>query len=232
MYIIFTIGRTGSSLLVHILNKFKDVTFSGEIFSGDLFSRINREDKRIPLGVFKVFTNKKYIINGRLSNSPIYLPKRTNYSKYLKRPHTFLNEFNKLETVKERLEFIMPLNKVVGCKILTKGRGVKDFLKLKNMKCFKIILLIREDVKACIKSMKRARFIKPDGDIPDICYENKEYKKIYDENKDRVYLLSYEDIVNRSDRFKGLFDFMNIKYNDRLVIDGSSIVCSYASSLI
>lgn len=232
MYIIFTIGRTGSSLLVHILNKFQGVTFSGEIYTLDLLARINREDKRIPIEAFKVFGNKNILLNGRYSNSSVYFPNRTNYAIHLKRKELFIKKFHKIENVNKRLKFIMPIDKISGCKILTKSEGIKNFLNMEKLKDIKIILLVRDDIKAQLKSMKRAGFIKANGKEPDINYENKEYRKIYKENKGRVYYLSYEDMVNRTDRFKRLFKFMNIDYDEKKVISGSSIVCSYASSLI
>lgn len=232
MYIIFTIGRTGSSLLVHILNKFKDVTFAGEIYTLDLFARINRGDKRIPIDAFNVFNNKNIILNGRYSNSSVYFPQRTNYAINMKRKEKFLEKFHKIDNVEKRLKFIMPIDKISGCKILTKSEGIKNFLKMDNLKDIKLILLVREDIKAQLKSMRRARFIKSNGREPNIEYENNEYKKIYNDNKSRIYYLTYEDIVNRRNRFKGLFKFMKLDYDEKKVISGLSIVCSYASSLI
>lgn len=232
MFIIFTIGRTGSSLLVNILNQYKEVTVAGEIYKLDLFSCLNRGDKDISINKFQIFNDNNNKIKGRLPSSSIYFPKNTNYHKYYNKPEKFKEEFDKLKTNKERLEYIMPQNKIVGCKILANSKNLKWFLGFENIiKHFKIILLVREDIKDLEDSMKRAGFITSKSKKIDLQKENDEYKKIYEENRERMYYLTYDDIINISERYVGLYNFIGMEHNKNNTIVGLNTICSYASSL-
>lgn len=234
MFIIFTIGRTGSSLLVNILNKFKDVTFSGEIYNIQLLMKMNRgeelnmEDfsqifKKIERTDKSTHTDIKKI--GGKSCSPLYFPKDTNLYKYHNHPGKFIKNLKEKNTILEKLKYIMPLNKVIGCKILASYKVVDDFLNCNISKHFKIILLIREDIDKLQDSMKRASFKNINLEM-----ENREYKRI-DMGDEGIYLLSYEDILKRNENFRGLFKFINVGYSNKLVSDGFKEICSYASSL-
>ena len=224
MFIIFTIGRTGSSMLINILNNFEGVTFSGEIYNLQLLRKLN-VDGKIGLNDFHIFT--KYLIRTSESRKdPIYMPKNTNYRKYFKSPKKFMDEFNEQETRLDRLKYIMPIDKVVGFKMLVRSDVIEDFLKYKNLlKHFKIILLIRNNIPALRNSMKRAGF--SGYKTINLEEENRNYKRISKEN-DNIYLLSYEDILNRNQQFKDLFNFIGVEYNDKRVGERFGEVCSYA----
>lgn len=230
-YIIFTIGRTGSSLLVNVLNQFDGVTFSGEIYNLGLFDKMN-QGKDITLGLFGIFSNKGNLIKGRLKNSPIYMPPSTNYRKYFRKPGKFSKEYHELKTLEEKMEFIMPKDKkIVGCKMLANAKNFRWFLTFKKIvPMFKVIILIREDTEALRDSMRRAGW--GGWKRIDLEKENREYNEIYEENKGRMYLVSYEDMKMRNKRWKGLFKYLGIKYDGEKVNRGFRMVCSYASSII
>ena len=50
------------------------------------------------------------------------------------------NMLDKMNTSKERLEFMLPDNKVRGCKLLTKGSFILDMLESYELKDMKFIL--------------------------------------------------------------------------------------------
>lgn len=227
MFIIFTIGRTGSSMLINILNNFEDVTFSGEIYNIKLLKKMN-SDEEFGINDFEVFTDKAILMTGKTSKNPLFFPRNTNYYKNFYNPKKFLTGFMENKTRLEKLKYLMPLNKIVGCKILANSKVIKDFLKhYKNITThFKIILLIRNNTDALRNSMKRAGF--NSYKYVNLEEENLEYKKINEENEG-IYLLSYEDILNRNKKFKDLFNFIGVKYDDRRVSQKFSEVCSYAS---
>lgn len=226
MFIIITIGRTGSCLLVNILNKFKDVTCTGEIYNIQYLEKLNRNDL-ITINDLRILNDKNNINRGRRESQPNFIPKNTNYHKYFQKSFDFMKEYNKRKTILEQLEYIMPDSKISGCKMLGNSSALKLFLSLTNIrKHFKIILLIREDTEKLRASMKRASF--PSWNTVNLEKENSEYKKIYQENKD-IYLISYEDILKRNNNLKGLFKFINVVYSDNLVIKGLKTICSYAN---
>lgn len=227
MFIIFTIGRTGSTLLINILNKFEGVTFSGEIYNIELLRKMNNINNIMRIEDFTILQNNSNLMRGTKSNHVNYFPRNTNYYKYFHKVDQFLCNYNRQTTIKDRLKFIMPLDKISGCKILTNSKVVKDFfLNYKISKEFKVILLIRENVDRLRDSMKRAGF----GSYRRVNLEkeNLEYKKLSD--KENTYLLTYEDILKQNSRFNGLFDFIGIKNDRSKVIKGMNEICSYASS--
>lgn len=227
MFIIFTIGRTGSSMLINILNNFENVTFSGEIYNIQLLRKLNNLNNKMNLIDFRVFESKELKRKGLSSKNPLYFPRNTNYHKYFHSPNKFLKEFGEQKTIFDRIKYVMPQDKIVGCKLLAKSSTVEDFLKYKNvMKHFKIILLVRNNIDALRNSMKRAgfcsyKYVKLDE-------ENMNYKRINEEN-DNTYLLSYEDILNKNENFKNLFKFIGVPYNQTHVDKRFGEVCSYAS---
>lgn len=140
-----------------------------------------------------------------------------------------MKEFNEKKTIVDKLKYIMPLSKISGCKILANSEVVENFLKKDIAKNFKIILLIREDIDKLRNSMKKAgfrsyKYVNLEG-------ENKSYRRMGVDNKN-VYLLSYEDIVGKTQRFKRLFEFIGVGYDEKRVSSGMGEVCSYASSLV
>jgi hypothetical protein len=214
---------------VNILNKYKNVTIAGEIYNLGLFEKLN-SDKEPTLGLFQIFNNKSNKIKGKFSFNPLYLPKNTNYHSFFNKPDKFYENFKKLRTLEERIKYIMPKNEIIGCKILANAKNFRWFTNFKNLfPMFKVIVLVRENTDELRDSMKRAGW--GGWKTIDLKKENEEYKKIYDEYKDSMYLLSYEDILARNKRFKGLFNFMGLKYSEDNVRLGSTKICSYASSM-
>ena len=235
MFIIFTIGRTGSTLLTYILNQYRGVTAAGEIFSYDLLRNIFNGGKPNKEVFNHIFNNKmSYQVRGSSRTCPTYMPKNCNYYKYFDNTDKFMEEINKLESVEDRLKFLMPQDNIVGFKVLASTKRVEDFLKWKNIKNVKIILLVREDLIKLRKSMVNAGFV--NKHLPrkheSLRMENDGYKKIYDENKSNTYYLSYEDIINKRERFKKMFDFLGIKYNDKNTDRGLNTLCSYATTFV
>lgn len=226
MFIIFTIGRTGSSLLINILNNFEDITFSGEIYNIQMLRKMNGDEK-IDLNDIRIFSQKDLKKKGGCAKNPLYFPKNTNYHKYFDHPDRFIKKFEEKKTRLEKLKFLMPQNKIVGCKLLAKSDTIKDFLdNYKNItKHFKIILLVRNNVDALRNSMKRAGFCS--YKYVKLEEENLNYRKISEEYSN-TYLLSYEDMLNRNEKFKGLFKFIGVPYSNRTVLKRFYEICSYA----
>lgn len=229
--LLFTIGRTGSCLLVNILNNYNNISFAGEIYNIQYMQKLS-SDKKVTIKDFRVF-DRKSILRGGRQDQPNFMPRNTNYHKYLRKPGKFMVEYNKMETIPDKLKYIMPQNEISGCKMLGNSKALRWFLSFKNIeKHFKIILLIRENTDELRDSMKRAGF--SSWKTVNLNKENREYKRVYEENKEngRMFLLSYEDIINQNKKFRELFKFINIEYSDNLVIKGLNTVCSYASSII
>lgn len=225
VFVIFTIGRTGSTLLINILNKFEGVTFAGEIYSLDLLDRINGS-KPIRLGNLNVLINRNKL-RVRSSCDTNYIPRNTILYKYFRKPHKLIQLLENYKTVDGRLKVLLPEDKIVGFKLLGNANKFEWFSNFKNLP-FKIIVLVRENIDELRGSMKRAGF--SNWRKVDLEGENRRYKEIYNKNKDRMYYVSYEDILRKTKRFKNLFKFMNIEYDNNLVISGMSDICSYASS--
>ncbi len=229
-FIIFTIGRTGSSLLVNILNKYNNVTFAGEIYNLNLLRRIN-DNKEIRITDFKIFDHKYNKKIGVLSTHALYFPKNTNYFKYFEKQNIFMEEFNSKNGKLEKIKYIMPEDEKVGLKILTTSKNIEFFLEWDISKYFKIILLIRENTNSLRKSMKKAGFYS--YKTVNLKKENDKYREIYKNNKmfHNIFLLSYEDMLKNTNNFKNLFEFLNIKTDDKLIKCGFNEICSFASSL-
>ena len=225
MITICTIGRTGSTLLMYTLDQFNDISICGELYGANFFHRIMHNEK-INYHNLRGKGYKKEYLNGQLTNTshPFHVTNDSIF--YLYEKDEIDDILDKLNTSKERLEFMLPNNKVRGCKLLTRGLFILEMLQSYELKDMKFILLIRE-ANAVMASMKRAGFKR--YNINKVKEQNKLYKEINEQYPERTFLINYKDIINKNDNFKNLFKFINVEYNNDLVERGLSIVCSYGS---
>lgn len=225
MITLCTIGRTGSTLLINILNQFNEISICGELYGTNFFHRIMNEED-ICYRNLRGNGYKKEYLNTQLTNTshPFHVTKDSVF--YLYEKDEIDNKLNNIHTSKERLDFMLPNNNVRGCKLLTKGDFIISMLDSYILKDMKFILLIRE-ASAVMASMKRAGFKR--YNINKIKEQNKLYKEINKQYPERTFLINYKDIINDNNNFKELFRFINVNYNNELVEIGLSIVCSYSS---
>ena len=225
MITICTIGRTGSTLLMNTLNQFQEISICGEMYGHSFFHRIINEEE-IYYQNLRGNGFKKEFLNTQLRNTshPFHVTDDSVF--YLCSRREINAMLLTLTTSKERLDLLLPQNKIRGCKLLTQADFILNMLESYVLKDMKFILLIR-DAGQVMASMKRAKFKK--YTIAKVIYQNKLYKEIHKQYPERTFLINYKDIVNNNNNFKDLFKFIGVKYNNKLTEQGLSILCSYGS---
>jgi hypothetical protein len=216
LIIIITIGRTGSTLLMNMLNINNKINILGEIYPLRLLEKILDHEK-INRTDFKEKNQLKHI-----KTSPFYIPLNFNLESIIENYNDNITEDM---TPTEKIFSLLPKNKNVGFKLLCDYDKIEFLLKNYDAK---FIFLIRES-SGLEKSMKRSGFKKK---LKEINENNEKYIKIYNKHKNthKLFLIKYRDICNETQNFKDLYKFLDIEYNQEYISRTKKQLCSYAQS--
>lgn len=219
-FLICTIGRTGSTLLVHILNTQKNVSVCGELF-GDIFFKKLSENKKINNKDIRIFTNYKFITDRK--TSPFYTPHNIVFKKI---KNNDLGEL--LVENKNVINNLFPQDKISGAKCLIKTETVESMINSKHIN-IKLILLIRNPDDT-IRSMKKSGFGGKKYTLDSIKKYNKKMIEISEKYPNETFLINYDDIININSKLKKLFNFLNIEgFNNSIIECCLQTRCSYGN---
>ena len=204
-FVIVTEGRCGSTLLVHVLNSFKQVLCSGEIIGYYALDRFlkNKHNAVVPYKKLRMGFLGRQV--DKKSTHPFFKPEEIE----IKDEYKFTDLFP-------------PKYRASGTKSIIQSPDLEFFLM--NNHFYKIILLTRKNKGLWIASMKRAGF--KNGNIKHLTEIHNKYVA-YSKKYDNTFLLYYEDIKNC--QFKELFDFLKIGdlYDEKLIKEKLHDICSY-----
>jgi hypothetical protein len=224
MIIISTFGRTGSTLLMNILNNSKNITITGELYGYGFLRKLIDNEKilfeDLNISRFKSSNiNRKYKLKVFSSINPFFVPRNCIfYNEYINNIRT---NINKLNNKTEIIDYLLPNNKLKGMKIVLESKKIRYILE--NDEETKIILSIRNPEET-YKSMQRCKIKISIGIIEN---EMEEYKKINKEYPKNTFLISYEEIIKNGLKIKELCKFLNIKFDNKKYKKSLKKICSY-----
>ena len=155
---IVTLGRTGSSLLVHILNKFEELSMLGETPDVRFIIHIsNLIDVKNEFIEFKSLTKERGMkLNSPQTTHPYY----NIANEFFEQDGILENDFDEL--ISKLHSNFLPDNKISGSKILMSPieqgeKFEKHFKNISSLKNVKFLFLTR-DVNQTFKSMQKVKW--------------------------------------------------------------------------
>lgn len=223
--IICTIGRTGSSLLINILNHLESTCFCGELIGENALLKLRNKEKityeDLRISTYDSFHLKK--INTR--GNQYYCPKNCLFTKLT--PNDISEKLLKANNAKDVLNTLLNSDsKTKGFKVLIGPYQLSKIINSSELKFCKFILLIRQN--GLKESLIRGNFqIYENSNLAKESTEK--YIQFYNENKNNknIHLLSYEDITEKNENFKKIIQKIGCKYDEEKIELACKTKCSY-----
>jgi len=215
-FIILTSGRTGSTLLVKLLNTgTENNSFYGEFKTHPIEDLSNTLKALNDHGKFieKSFENNWVVEN---LNHPYYKRGDLRSEKWK------IENLEYLEEAKQQilLNYFKPKDKTCGYKQLfnRNKEAIQNILDSTDNVYFLVNTRNPEELS---KSYIRSGFSKNHPSSPDELESvMQEYKDLVDLDKDRIFEIDYSEFTDhKNQNLKKLFDFVGLEYNESKIID-------------
>lgn len=214
--LIVTYGRSGSTLLMGVLNSIDGVVIRGENY--DFCAHLYKGYKALL---------KTKEMGGKISQNPFYGSEQINVQQ-------LLNDYSKLVKT-----ILLPNQKALsgegscyGFKEIRYSNHLAEFEaylsfleKIFPKTCFIFNTRNKEDV---LKSVEAVGFYKKAFDISHLEKIESTFFDYINNHKKNTFHITYNDVIKKSEKLKGLFDFIGAPYNDKKIDKVLSYRHSYA----
>lgn len=225
--IILTPGRTGSTLLMSILNTSLD--------NNSIYGEFKISPLIILNDLFESLDNYKNSLNNLFKNSTINKNMTHPYykSSNLLNRDWFDENLKYIDVLKNNIlfNFFKPKDKISGYKQLLDGENVENDINilkniLKNSNNIYFLINTRDTTELYNSYKRKTEFNRKLKFDIDKSFE--ELNIFYERNKDRVFKIDYSEFIDvNNENLKKMFDFFKLNFNKEQIKNTLKIKHSY-----